>query len=248
MEDVSLDKISPTGIVGLDGMLAGGLPAGRVFVIAGGPGSGKSILSCQFLYNGAKKYGEPGLLVMLDEEASYVRMDMAKIGLDLESLEKDGKLIILDLTAHTTMTPEEFRRVMHGISVPQLSIESVVSAIKEHIVKIDVKRIVVDGLTSLSIREADPAKNRQQIASLFKALRDMGCTTIVTSEGMGSGRYETEYFLSQGAIQLDSVIKDNALQNSIRILKLRGMNHDKQPRPFLFEKGGITVYPSEVAL
>lgn len=51
----------PTGVKGLDDMLGGGLPSGRCILVCGGPGSGKTILGIQFLYNGAVKYGETGL-------------------------------------------------------------------------------------------------------------------------------------------------------------------------------------------
>ena len=58
---------SPTGIQGLDEILNGGLPQGRITLIAGGPGSGKSLLASEFVVNGAVEYGEPGVITTFEE-------------------------------------------------------------------------------------------------------------------------------------------------------------------------------------
>jgi len=54
-----------TGIKGLDDMLGGGLPSGRCILVCGGPGSGKTILSVQFLCNGVTEHNETGLYMAL---------------------------------------------------------------------------------------------------------------------------------------------------------------------------------------
>jgi circadian clock protein KaiC len=57
----------PTGIEGLDELVSGGFPRGRVVLVLGGPGTGKTILASQFLYKGISQYGENGIFVSLDE-------------------------------------------------------------------------------------------------------------------------------------------------------------------------------------
>jgi circadian clock protein KaiC len=56
-----------TGIEGLDELISGGFPKGRVILVLGGPGSGKTVLASQFLYKGLSEYGENGIMVSLDE-------------------------------------------------------------------------------------------------------------------------------------------------------------------------------------
>src|SRR5579884_2164905 len=56
----------PTGSKALDGILAGGYAAGRVHLLEGRPGSGKTTLALQFLM-AARDRGETGLYVTLSE-------------------------------------------------------------------------------------------------------------------------------------------------------------------------------------
>jgi len=49
---VSGIKRVPTGISGLDEVLGGGFPRGSLVILAGNPGTGKTIFSATFLYNG----------------------------------------------------------------------------------------------------------------------------------------------------------------------------------------------------
>ncbi len=44
---------SPTGIQGLDEVTGGGLPKGRVTLLCGSAGCGKSLLAMEFLVHGA---------------------------------------------------------------------------------------------------------------------------------------------------------------------------------------------------
>src|SRR5690242_4070594 len=85
----------PTGIGGLDLVLGGGLPAGRVTLIHGGAGSGKSMMALQSLIHGASA-GKPGILVMFEERASAVRQNARSLGWNLAPLEKKNKLCLLD--------------------------------------------------------------------------------------------------------------------------------------------------------
>ncbi len=63
---------TPTGIPGLDKLLTGGLPKSRIILLSGGPGTGKTILSSQYLVNGILDYEESGVYVSLDENKQHV--------------------------------------------------------------------------------------------------------------------------------------------------------------------------------
>src|SRR6266581_3773536 len=77
---------TPTGIPGLDKLLPGGLPKSRIILLSGGPGTGKTILSSQYLVNGILDYEESGVYVSLDENKQHV----------FEEIENNKKLIFLE--------------------------------------------------------------------------------------------------------------------------------------------------------
>ena len=73
---------SPTGIQGLDEITGGGLPRGRPTLVCGGPGCGKTILSMEFLINGAREFDEPGVFLSFEESLDDLAVNFASLGLD----------------------------------------------------------------------------------------------------------------------------------------------------------------------
>ena len=68
----SIPSKARTGVPGLDNILAGGFTEGRVFLLEGSPGTGKTTIALRFLMEGAAK-GERGLYVTLSETANELR-------------------------------------------------------------------------------------------------------------------------------------------------------------------------------
>ncbi len=61
-----------TGIAGFDYLLRGGLPADRIHLVEGHPGSGKTTFGLQFLLAGLKR-GESCMYITLSETADELR-------------------------------------------------------------------------------------------------------------------------------------------------------------------------------
>ncbi|MBC7918553.1 MAG: AAA family ATPase, partial [Rhodoferax sp.] len=78
---------APTGITGLDEITGGGLPHGRTTLLMGGPGSGKTIFSLQFLAHGAQTCDEPGIFVAFEESARRVVANASSFGWNLQELQ-----------------------------------------------------------------------------------------------------------------------------------------------------------------
>src|SRR2546426_5424941 len=91
---VALPEVAPR-VAGLDAVFHGGLPVGRVTLLWGGPGCGKSLLALEWLYRGALA-GEPGILVLFEEGAAAVRQNVLTLGWDLAPLEQAGTLWLLE--------------------------------------------------------------------------------------------------------------------------------------------------------
>jgi len=81
-----MDRVQ-TGIPGLDELIEGGIPVGSTVLIAGGPGAGKTILATQYIYEGAKKFNEPGLLVTLEGNVKNISWNMENFNWDIKELQ-----------------------------------------------------------------------------------------------------------------------------------------------------------------
>ena len=84
-----------THIEGLDLVLHGGIPTGRVTLVGGGPGTGKTLLGLEFLYRSALT-GHPGIFLSFEETAANLRGNVASFGWDLPALEKNGRLYLME--------------------------------------------------------------------------------------------------------------------------------------------------------
>src|ERR1700735_144261 len=85
-------KKSLTGIQGLDEITEGGLPKGRPTLICGSAGCGKTLLSMEFLVRGATQYNEPGVFMCFEEKSEELAINVASLGFDLHTLEKEKKI------------------------------------------------------------------------------------------------------------------------------------------------------------
>ena len=84
-----------SGIPGLDALMGGGFPKGNLVVLSGDPGSGKTVLCWQFLYEGITKFGENGVYISLEETIDSIIYGAAEFGWDLKSLVDKGNLKII---------------------------------------------------------------------------------------------------------------------------------------------------------
>ena len=239
-----------TGIKGLDDMLAGGLPSSRFILVCGGPGSGKTIFGMQFLYNGAIKHGENGLYVSLDESPSHLKENMSAFGWDIESLEKEGKLVIIDASPIRTI-PGEVKIGNFSIGKRDFNLLSLVEIIKKNAQEIGAKRIVIDPITSLILQYPDDSERRNAILDLFEAITDLGATCLISTELRATAlerEIQAEEFLSHGVIVFHAFNDGGRLIRAIQIEKMRGISHDHQLRPYKIHKNGIIVFAKETVL
>ena len=85
---------APTGIRGLDEVTNGGLPKGRPTLVCGGAGSGKTLMSMEFLVRGATQFGEPGVFISFEETSEELVQNVASLGFDLKSLCASKRLVL----------------------------------------------------------------------------------------------------------------------------------------------------------
>jgi len=234
-----------TGIPGVDEILdEKGIPKGDVIFLSGAPGSGKTIFSIQFLYNGAVDLGELGVYVTLDERPSSVFRNVECFGWDLEKLVEENSLGVVDYSP--------IRRLPREIKVKrEFSLLRMIETIKKEVDRIGAKRIVIDPVTIMTLRYPSRMDRIEAVMDLHQALVDTGCTTILGAELKSSSlerEYELEEYLSQGVITLRSLPRPGGLIRVFQVEKMRGLGHDNQPHPYRIAEKGIVVYPRERVL
>jgi len=197
-----------TGIPGLDDLISG-FPEGEIVIVAGRPGTGKTVFSASFLYNGAVKFGEKGVYVSLVEDKEAFLRNMRSLGFDFEELEKRGLFEFLEL-----------------LTVREEVSKSLLAEIMTYIEESKPKRLVIDSFSAMVYRFKDPREVRVFLHALFtKIIKRLKCTTILVEEiPYGDQRigYGFEEFIASAIILLKSRIIDGRIYRELLISKLRG--------------------------
>ena len=168
-----------SGIRGLDEITFGGLPKGRPTLIAGGPGSGKTLMSMEFLVRGATEYNEPGVFMAFEETAEELAQNVASLGFDLKELIAEKKLLIDYVRVERSEIEETGEYDLEGLFV----------RLNYAIDSIGAKRVVLDTIESLFAGLGNEAILRAELRRLFRWLKDKGVTAIITAERGESNSY-----------------------------------------------------------
>jgi KaiC/GvpD/RAD55 family RecA-like ATPase len=241
---------TPTGIPGLDKLLTGGLPKSRIILLSGGPGTGKTILSSQYLVNGILDYEESGVYVSLDENKQHVFEEMLDFGWDFEDLENNKKLIFLEASPIRYL-PAEIKVGKLTVGRKEFSMATLIEMIKTSVREIGAKRIVVDPVTTLVFQYEGVAAQRNALVELMEALADTGATCLITTELRRPGferSIDYEEYLAHGVILLQQLQVGKSLLRVIQVEKMRKTPLDNQPRPYRITDTGIEVFPRESVL
>jgi len=226
---------SPTGIQGLDEITGGGLPRGRPTLVCGGPGCGKTILSMEFLMNGARLFGEPGVFMSFEETVEDLTLNFASLGFDPRALSARRKLSL----DYVQVEPNEIQET-GGYDLDGLFIR-----LGYAIDSIGAKRVVLDTIETLFSGLSQTRLLRAELRRLFTWLKNKGVTAIVTGERGDGGmtRHGLEEYITDCVILLDHrVIEQNATRR-LRVVKYRGSTHGANESPFFIDESGISVLP-----
>ncbi len=206
----SADRI-PTGIEGLDAMIEGGLIRGDMHLLAGAPGTGKTILASTFAYNAVTLHKEKVVYASFEESAEYLQRNMKKLGIDLAAAEKAGNLRVIDLDA------------LKGKEL-ESNIQLLISAVKETKSTI----LIIDSLTALLLATESKFELRAFMKTVYKTLKSQGVTTLMTisqTPGMGFG---IEGFVADSVLLLENVVEKDQFKTRLMVLKMRGTEHSKR--------------------
>ncbi len=239
-----------TGISGLDKLVGGGFPEGRVILAVGGPGTGKTIMCSQFLYKGIYENQENGVFVSLDESKDHFYSEMQQFGWDFRKAEEERKFAFIDATrmSRVAMLKEKlYKEETRSLRGKQLSVDKLVEELQAKIRGIDAKRVAVDTLAALIYRFPDPIERRTAVVDLIESLADLGVTSLVTTElgylGLERNALEEE-FLVHGVIMMQTLFSGGTTTRAIQVEKMREAKVNPSLVPYSIDQNGIEVFPN----
>lgn len=248
-----MDRVK-TGIKGLDELVSGGVPKGLSVLVSGSCGTGKTILSLQYLYHGAKDYGEPGVYVTFEESREKILAQANAFGWDFEALEGKG-LLKLDFVEN-----DDLREIL--------------GAIKKNVKALNAKRLVIDSLTTMvehavvyrssiskeMIKYAQEtwrvrynsegsSITRKDVYFIVSEINKLGTTALLISEVGEKSDYLSRdtisEFATDGVIVLQNSVVGGQSERLLSVRKMRGTGINMDLSVVRFTKDGIDIVGDE---
>ncbi len=229
----SRDRVS-TGIPGLNAILGGGLPAHRLHLIDGEPGTGKTTLALQFLMAGRDR-GERCLYVTLSETAEELNASAQSHEWSLDGIE------VFELASVTGDEPEEAYTLFHPAEV---ELQQTVGAVLDAVEHYAPSRVVFDSLSEMRLLARDPLRFRRQILALKQFFTGRDCTVLILDDRTGPEGDLQQQSIAHGVIALERLpMEYGSERRRLHVKKLRGTLFSGGFHDFRIRSGGIEVYP-----
>ncbi|MBV9375813.1 MAG: AAA family ATPase, partial [Alphaproteobacteria bacterium] len=230
-----------TGISGLDGILGGGLMPGRLYLVEGTPGAGKTTLGLQFLLEGRSR-GERGLFITLSETNEELEAVAASHGWSLDGIN------FFELTsAENLSSPERELTLLHPWEV---ELGEMIKLITDQAESIAPTRVVFDSVSEMRLLAEEPLRFRRQVLALKQFFAARKATVLLLEELPlnSNGRDLQLLSLSHGVIRLERWTPDyGGARRQIEITKMRGAASREGWHDYKMRTGGIEVFPTLIA-
>lgn len=226
----SLQRV-PSGVLGLDAVLDGGFLQGGTYIVAGMPGTGKTILGNQICFHHVAQGGRVVYVTLLAE--THGRMLAHLRGMAFFSEEPLASALHY-VSAYRVLTQEGLKGLL----------ELLRQLIREH----RASMLVLDGLVSASASAPNELAFKEFVHELNTLVSVIGCTTFLLTNGHSPEDVHPEHTMVDGLIELtDELIGVRAVRELI-VRKFRGSAHLRGRHVFQITHQGITVYPRSEAM
>jgi circadian clock protein KaiC len=218
-----------SGVPDLDATLGGGLTRRTATVVAGNPGTGKTLFGLHFLAEGIRA-GEPGLFVGFRESPPQLLLRGSALGVDLADSRDRG--------------------LLHVLAEPPVGLDPDILAhrIRQTVQDAGISRLVLDAVPELTA-VVGPRRISGFLAALFTVLRERGVTTVLTNEtsnlfGLDVGVGEVPISgLFDNVIILQHVESDGRVKRQLSVIKMRFSEHDRAIHELTIGEAGLRLLP-----
>src|SRR5438477_5070542 len=236
------DVNCPSGIEGLDDILAGGLPSQGFYLIQGDPGSGKTTLALQFLLEGLRR-GEKVFYITLSETRQELLQVARSHGWSID------KIPVLDLSAvESLLRPEAQTTVFHPSEV---ELTKVSQLLLDEVRKVKPKRVAFDSLSEFRLMAETALRYRRQLLTLKQQFAKLKSTVLLLDDKMDkSGTVIDPHVLSltHGVIEMEQLSPDyGTSRRRLRVSKLRAVKFREGYHDYIIATGGLRVFPRMIA-
>jgi circadian clock protein KaiC len=218
-----------TGISKLDELIGQGIPRGSALLVGGAAGTGKTVLLLEFIYQGAKRFGEKGIIFSFEETDERLRAAARGLGWDLD-----------EEIAHK-------RVEIVFIPQPTIMIEAHLSMMQERMRTFGARRVAIDSLSVFLHKIADPVVAREKIFQLASIVQNLGAVGLFATDiPYGSGqisRFGVEETVVDGIVLLTSTEEGHDRQRYLEVYKLRNTAHLGGRHSMVIGPSGIAIYP-----
>jgi circadian clock protein KaiC len=227
-----------TSIEGLDLILAGGLPANRLYLVEGDPGTGKTTLALQFLLAGLRR-GERGLYVALSETREELTVVAESHGWSLAELD------IYELAPEEALQPDAQYTVFHP---SELELGETMKALLTHVEQSAPVRVVFDSLSEMRLLAGSALRYRRQILALKQFFASRGGTVLLLDDKTAEGPDLQLQSVAHGVISLQTLAPEyGGARRRLRVMKMRGVAFNAGYHDYSIEHGGLRVFPRLIA-
>jgi len=220
--NLSSDRTT-TGVPGLDKLIEGGFMKGSSILVTGSTGSGKTILCCQFLWEGLKN-GEKCMYITFEELPEEIKADALSFGWDFGKYESEGKLIL------TFKDP--------------FQVTDITTRLENEIRQNNISRVVIDSTSLLGLYFKDANDIRRELYKLIGALKGSGATSLLTAEVPkedGISRFGVEEFVADGVIVLRLTTIGSTTSRTLELVKMRRTKMEGGSHPLTIGPKGLSL-------
>jgi circadian clock protein KaiC len=228
---------SRTGVAGLDSILRGGLPANRLYVVEGEPGSGKTTLAMQFLLEGISR-GETALYVTLSETADELTQVAESHGWSLKGMH----LLELGALGERLADGSDYT-VFHPADV---ELQETVKRVQAEVERLKPQRVVLDSVSELKILAETNARYRREILGMKQFFVGRGCTVLILDDRVNRDNEQQQQLqsIAHGVIRMNRDRREYGdTRRQVLIVKMRGVRFHDGLHDCMIRTGGLEVYP-----
>ncbi|WP_420455280.1 ATPase domain-containing protein [Rubrivirga sp.] len=224
-----------SGVPGFDELLGGGFPEGRMYLLEGRPGTGKTTFALHFC-RAAAAAGEVALYVTLSQRAVELREIAASHGWDLDGvtvLDAESGGLDLGATDHT---------LFHAYDVDLVDIIDTVLA---KVADVGPTRLVLDSAAEIRLLAGDALRSRRRFLALKHALGAAGITTLLLDDQSEGADDSAVFSIMHGVVRLEREAPEyGQVHRRLQIPKIRGVDNPTGYHDLRIAVGGVEVYPS----